>query len=96
MYSSIRFATAKPGLIPQVVQQLEAGFVPIIREVPGFMAYYLVNLGDDRLATVSLYESQAGVIEADARAREWFPKNLAPLMTSGMEMMGGEVLIQVS
>src|SRR3712207_8031185 len=42
---------------PQKVAQVgEEGFVPIISEMPGFVAHYLVDAGDGVMVAVSVFE----------------------------------------
>jgi hypothetical protein len=36
------------------------GFIPIIKDADGFLAYYAVNAGAGEIATVSVFEDQAG------------------------------------
>ena len=41
---------------PKKVAQLgEEGFVPIISEMPGFVAHYLVDAGDGVMVTTSVF-----------------------------------------
>jgi hypothetical protein len=66
------------------------GFVSILREMPGFVAYYWVDTGDgvmfstslfeDEEATAGIYEEQEGVEESNRRAAEWVEENLAQLL----------------
>ncbi len=42
---------------PQKVAKLgEEGFVPIISELPGFVAHYLVDAGDGVMVVISVFE----------------------------------------
>ena len=93
MYLSIRRGEANPGAAPEIARQVKDGFVPIISEVPGFKAYYMVDLGENMLATVSVFEDQAGAEESNRQAADWVKQNLAPLMASPLEIMTGEVVV---
>ena len=93
MYASIRRGKANPGATAEIAQRVKDSFVPIISQVPGFVAYYVVNLGDDMLATVSIFENQAGAEESARRAADWVKQDLAPLMASPLEIMVGEVVV---
>ena len=53
MYAPIRRLKVKPGLIDEVVQRIENGFVPIISSVPGFVEYVGVQVGEDEGLTIS-------------------------------------------
>ena len=58
MYASIRRYEGLSS-IDEIVKRVEEGFVPIISEGRGFVAYYLVDAGDGIGATISVFESQA-------------------------------------
>ena len=94
MYASIRRGKGNPGAVPKIAEQVKNGFVPIVSQVPGFVAYYVIDLGDDVLATVSVFQDKAGAEESGRRAAEWVKQNIAPLMAGPLEIMVGEVLAQ--
>lgn len=78
------------------------GFVPILREVPGFVAYYWVDAGggvmistsifEDEEATKGIFEDQEGVEESNRRAAEWVRENLAHLLPNPPQITAGEVV----
>jgi hypothetical protein len=45
--------------------------VPIIREIPGFVDYYLVDAGDGVLISTSIFEDASGEEESNWRAGEF-------------------------
>jgi len=55
---------------------VESGFLPIIRQVPGFLEYFLVETGEGVLS-ISTFTDQAGSEESTRRAADWVSKNLA-------------------
>lgn len=93
MYVSIRRGEVNPGVAAEIARKVEEGFVPIISQVQGFQAYYMVDLGGNMLATVSVFEDKAGAEESNRRAADWVKQNLVPLMASPLEIMTGEVVV---
>jgi heme-degrading monooxygenase HmoA len=92
MYIAIRRLKVKSGLIDEVIQLIENGFVPIISRVPGFVEYVGVQVGEDEGLTISLFEEQAQAEESTRRAAEWVKQNLAPLAAGPHEIVAvGEV-----
>jgi hypothetical protein len=92
MYAAIRGLKVKPGLIDEVIQLIENGFVPIISRVTGFVEYVGVQVGEDEGLTISLFEEQAQAEESTRRAAEWVKQNLAPLAAGPHEIVAvGEV-----
>ncbi len=44
MYTVIRqYTMPDPGAVEEIARRSEAGFVPLIRQAPGFLAWYLVR-----------------------------------------------------
>jgi hypothetical protein len=77
---------------PQKVRQVvKDGFVPIISELPGFVAFYWVNAGDGVVLSTSDFEHKAAEEQSTIRARELLEKYLAPLMPNPPQITTGEV-----
>lgn len=49
--------------------------MPIIEGSPGFVAYFGVDHGDGDVATVSIFEDEAGAEESNRRAAGWVKDN---------------------
>ena len=72
MYISVRrYNITDTSAIDEIVSRATDGFIPIISQTPGFIAYYGVVAEDDVIATVSIFEDQAGADESNRRAAEW-------------------------
>ena len=78
---------------PQKVGQLvDEGFVPIISEMPGFVAYYNVDAGDGVLVGISVFEHKDAEEQSTFRAGEFVAEHLAPLMPNPPQVTAGEVV----
>ena len=93
MYASIRRYQVDPDSVDEVVKRAEERFVPIVSGAPGFNAYYLVNAGDGVVASISVFEDQAGAEESNKLAADWVKDNLAALVTGPPEITAGEVAL---
>jgi len=94
MYVAIRRMKGQPGSIDEAARRIENGLVPILRSVPGFVEYDVVQVGEDEGLTISVYETQEQVEESNRRAAEWVKENLAPLAAGPLEIVAvGEVRI---
>ena len=77
---------------PQTVRQVvKEGFVPIISEMPGFVAFYWVDAGDGVVVSTSAFEHKAAEEHSTIRAREFLEERLAPLMPNPPQITAGEV-----
>jgi hypothetical protein len=90
MYVSIR--QYRSNDVPEVARRAQDGFVPIVRDVPGFSAYYLVDDGDGALTTITVAEDKAGVDESVSKASEWVQENAADLVEGSPTVSNGEVV----
>jgi len=78
---------------PQKVGQLvDEGFVPIISEMPGFVAYYWVDAGDGVMVSTSVFEHKDAEEESNFRAGEFVAEHLLPLMPNPPQITTGEVV----
>jgi hypothetical protein len=78
---------------PQKVAQVaEEGFVPIISEIPGFVAHYLVDAGDGVMVATSVFEHKDAEEQSTFRAGEFVAKELEPLMPNPPQITAGEVV----
>jgi hypothetical protein len=78
---------------PQKVAQVaEEGFVPIISEMPGFVAHYTVDAGDGVLVGISVFEHKDAEEQSNFRAGEFVAEYLAPLMPNPPQVTAGEVV----
>jgi hypothetical protein len=79
---------------PQKVAQVaEEGFVPIISDLPGFVAHYTVDAGDGVIVGVSVFEHKAAEEESTFLAGEFVEEHLAPLMPNPPQVTAGEVVV---
>lgn len=73
-------------------RRVAEGFVPLLRQVPGFVAYYWVDAGDGVMVSTSVFEDQAGAEESARRAAGFVRDNLATLLPDPPQVMAGQVV----
>ncbi len=76
----------------KVAQVAQEGFVPMISEMPGFVAYYMVDAGDGVLVTTSVFEHKDAEEQSTFRAGEFVAQHLAPLIPNPPQVTAGEVV----
>lgn len=91
MYIAIRRYRAKAGSAELIIQRAQEEFVPLIRDLPGFVAYYGVIDGNNLIATVSVFTDQAGEEASTKRAAEWVQANLAEHIEEALDVVAGAV-----
>jgi hypothetical protein len=91
MYTAIRtYTTSDPREVRRLVQQ---EFVPIVKDLPGFIGYYLVDAGDGKIASITVCDEREDVEESTKRAADWVRDRLSSLITSGPEVMIGDTVV---
>lgn len=91
MFASIRRYQVTPGATDELLRRVRDGFVPIISQAPGFVAYYALDAGNDVVASVSVFQDQAGADESNRMAASWVQHEIAGLMAGPPEITAGEV-----
>src|ERR671938_1303428 len=76
----------------KVAQLVEEDYVPIISEMPGFVAYYHVDAGDGVIVSTSVFEHKDAEEQSTYRAGEFVQEHLAPLMPNPPQVTAGEVV----
>jgi hypothetical protein len=92
MHIAIRHYRMDPNLVGEVIQQIDEGFMPIIKGAPGFLAYYALDAGASGLATIGVFEERAGAEESITMAANFIrERNLTSLLPNPPEIIAGEV-----
>jgi hypothetical protein len=73
-------------------RRVSEGFVPLISQIPGFVAYYWVDAGGSVMISTSVFQDKAGAEESNRRAVDWVRQNLAPLLPNPPQVTSGEVV----
>jgi hypothetical protein len=91
MHAATRIYQVDPGSVDEFRRGVNEGFLPIIKDVYGFQAYYAIDAGGGRMATVSVFEDRAGAEESTRMAADWIRQNMASLVPNPPEVLEGEV-----
>lgn len=92
LFAAIRRGKVKPGMAGEFAKRVKAGAVPVMKQMDGFKAYYLIANGDD-ITAVSLFSDKSVAEGSTQKLMPWIKENLGPLMASGTDPADGEVLI---
>jgi hypothetical protein len=91
MYAAVRRyeGVSDPQKVAKVAQE---GFVPIISQMPGFVAYYSVDAGDGVIVSTSVFEHKAAEEQSTFVAGEFVAEHLEPLLPNPPQVTAGEVV----
>jgi len=77
----------------ELARRIKEGAIPIISDVEGFMADYVVYAPDDTVTAISVLNNFAGAEEANRRALAWIDQNLGPLLVGPATAVAGPVIV---
>jgi hypothetical protein len=67
--------------------------VPLVSQLPGFVAYYRVDAGGGVMISTSVFQDEASAQESNKKAADWVRQNnLAALYPNPPQITAGEVV----
>ena len=92
MYVAIRqygLLTNEP--VDKVLQGIREGFIPVIKNAPGFLAYYALDSGSGTLTSISIFEHRAGAEKSNKLAEDWVGMTLSSALPTSPQIIVGKV-----
>lgn len=91
MYARIRHYRMKDP--EEATRRVRESFLPLIRQIPGFIGYYIVQGDEGAYASVGVFETREGAEEAHRLSTEWNAEHLEDLIETAGETMIGETVV---
>jgi quinol monooxygenase YgiN len=94
MFAAIRYYHTDPDSIDEVVRRTQDGFVPIIRDTPGFVSYFVLTPSEreGEIVSVSVFEDEQTAEESNEKAEDWVRQNLSDLVLPP-ELAAGQIVL---
>src|SRR6516165_5865182 len=80
MYKAVRTYTLLPGTSEEFLQRVQESFIPLISQLPGFIAYDAHRIRNDLVITISTFDTRAQAEESILFALRWVQENTVELM----------------
>jgi hypothetical protein len=93
MFTIIRKFRLTRGSAVEVSRRVREGFVPLLQDLPGFKAYYLLEGGPDVLISVRVFGSADEALASNEIAATWMRENVLEFVKGMPEVMAGNVLV---
>lgn len=87
-----RYRTS-PGAAQEIGRRVQAGFVPIMKGLPGFARYVAVDLGNDEVVSFSAFRDRASAVESSGQAADWVRTSLMDLLAGPPEVASGTMRV---
>jgi hypothetical protein len=92
MHASVRRYRARD--IDALVSKVEEEFVEQIKEIDGFVGYYVIDGGDGAVASVTVGETADAVAESTRLTAAWMRDSASELVDGEPEVTVGEVRVR--
>lgn len=92
MHGVIRRYRVRLGTVEQAAHYADKEFLPLVRQIPGFISCHLLDAGNDILTCMAVFETPDGAAEAVRVSREWFRDEWSSFRAIPPELVIGEVL----
>ena len=96
MYASVRKYLVDADRVGDLMRRVDEAFAPKLEEMPGFVAYQVINAGEDRggkdiLFSVTVCSDEEAVDRSVEMAGEFVSGELADMGVERVEAAAGEV-----
>ena len=91
MYAVTRKYQFGSSVSAEIAKHVQDGLIPLLRQTPGFVAYYWVDGAEGQGISLSIFENQSDADESVPLAGEYVKEHLAAIL-GRPEITKGEVL----
>jgi hypothetical protein len=92
MHAAVRMYRVRD--MDALVSKIESEFVDQLKEIDGFVGYYVIDGDDGTSASVTVGETAQAVAESTKRAADWVRQSAADLVEGKPEVTVGEVRVR--
>ena len=93
MYTSIREYRCEPAEIPEIAHRADEKFADRLAEQSGFVAYELIDCGDGRAFTLTVFTDRESAERSADMAAEFVRAELGDMSIERIAARTGEVLV---
>ncbi|HZO27683.1 MAG TPA: hypothetical protein VFH48_17030 [Chloroflexota bacterium] len=86
-----RYTGLDPRSIDVVARRVNEELVPILSQLPGFVAYFALHTGGDVVASITVFEDRDQADESTRRVAAWVKEHLSSLVPNPPQFTAGKV-----
>ena len=94
MYIVIRSYDLIPGTREEFIQRVQERLVPLLNHVPGFLAFTLLEAGDNNVTFISAFNKFADAKASARLTNEWHTQHLNVFIQGYTRIAAGEVRVR--
>lgn len=94
MYATVRQYTINQGQaqVDEAARDVQAEMGPVLSKAPGFVAYYVLDAGNNNVIAISLFESKEAEEKAEELVSGWIRQHMTSISSSPPRIAEGEVI----
>jgi hypothetical protein len=81
------------GAVGELMRRCQEELVPNLSALDGFTGYYVVDTGDGIIASVSIFEHEAGAEKGNEVVKGFFKERLQGLLQANPQVTSGEAVV---
>ena len=93
MVITIRSRKISSGPVDVLMHTLDKEFVPIISKEPGFVAYYVIDYGNNSVTAISVFEDSTTSQKSNLQAETWISEHLGHMVPGMADVISGPVMV---
>jgi hypothetical protein len=93
MYASIRHYRLDEGDMAEAMHRVDEHFADQLAEEPGFVAYEVIDCGDDELMSVTIFRDRDGAERSLDMAAAFIREHLADMEITRLSAREGELTV---
>ena len=76
----------------EVARRAVEEFGPMMSDRPGFQGYWVVDAGDNVMATITVFDTEEAATDSIAAAASWVRENMPDLVPNAPQVTAGETI----
>src|SRR5262245_27775828 len=94
MHGVLRHYTPDDKNINEIVRRIASDGIKIIKAIPGYVSYGIMDAGQGHFVTYSAYQTKVGAEESTKKAAAWVKENIASMIPSPPRVIEGEIRLR--
>jgi hypothetical protein len=94
MHGVLRYYAVDAKHVDEIARRVAADGIKIIKAIPGFVSWGLLDAGHGQFVTYSVFETKTGTEESTRKAAAWIRENIASMIPSPPRVVEGEVRLR--
>src|SRR5262245_4481139 len=94
MHGVLQHYILEAAHVDEVIRRVAQGVVPVIRAIPGFVSYSLLDGGHGHLVTYSVHESQADAGESARKTAACVKEHIASMVLGPPRVLEGPIRLR--